>query len=83
MRLLGDALRNARKASEIQTPVGTSALQRIARNVKAMGPEMAMDTLLGMFDQSERDVVAAIIQDRSITELMQEELKAAAIDPAS
>ena len=77
VRLLGEALRNARKASEIQTPVGTSALQRIQRNVGAMGPDLAMHTLLGMFDASERDVVQAIITDRSIVPLLNEELAAA------
>ena len=80
VRLLGDALRNARKAAEIQTPLGTSALQRITRNVKAMGPELAMDVLLGMFDSSERDVVKAIIEDRSIVPMLKEEATAALAD---
>lgn len=77
VRLLGEALRNARKASEIQTPVGTSALQRIERNVIAMGADLAMYTLLGMFDPSERDVVQAIITDRTIVEMLQSERIAA------
>ena len=78
VRLLGEALRNARKASEIQTPIGTSALQRIQRNVHAMGAELAMRVLLGKFDVSERDVVQAIIVDRSIILMLREELAAAA-----
>lgn len=77
VRLLGEALRNARKASEIQTPVGTSALQRIQRNVVAMGAELAMSTLLGMFDPSERDVVQAIITDRTIVDMLKSEQIAA------
>ena len=77
VRLLGEALRNARKASEIQTPIGTSGLQRIQRNVTAMGAELAMQVLLGKFDASERDVVSAIIEDRSIILMLREELAAA------
>lgn len=77
VRLLGDALRTARKANKIRTPIGTSALQGLERDVATFGPEMACNVLLGMFKGNERDIVDSIITDRSIIVLMHEELKAA------
>ena len=80
VRLLGEALRVARRQGTIRTPFGTKALQKFERNVKAFGVEMAAQVVLGMFDASERDVVEAIIQDRSILVLLNEEARQAEVE---
>ena len=82
VRLLGDALRTARKANKIRTPIGTSALQGLQRDVATFGPEMACQVLLGMFKGNERDIVDSIITDRSIIVLLHEELKQQQADAA-
>jgi AAA domain (dynein-related subfamily) len=77
IRLLGDALRTARKSNKIRTPLGTSGLQKIQRNVATFGPEMAMNIMLGQFKPNERDIVSTIVEDRSIIVLLMEEAKQA------
>jgi hypothetical protein len=80
VRLLGEALRTARKANKLRTPVGTSALQGLERDVAAFGAEMGLNVLVGLFKANERDVVSSIIEDRSIIVLLNEELKQAEIE---
>ena len=75
VRLLGEALRAARKANSrgLRTPVGTAALQRLERDVLSFGVEVGLQVFTGMFAASEVDVVEAIITDRSIIILLNEE----------
>jgi AAA domain (dynein-related subfamily) len=80
IRLLGEKLRLARKANKIRTPLGTSGLQKIQRNVATFGPEMAMNIMLGQFKPNERDIVASIVEDGSIIVLLIEEAKQAEED---
>lgn len=77
IRLLGEKLRLARKSNSIRTPVGTSALQRVERDVKSFGITLGMDVLIGMFKANEREVVKTIIEDGSIFVLLQEEARQA------
>lgn len=76
IHLLADALRTARSQNKLRTPVGTAALQRLWRDVQAFGQTMALDVFTAVFQQQEREIVRAIIEDRSINVLLGEELKA-------
>ena len=78
IRLLGEALRTARAANQIRTPVGTSALQHIEEDLATFGIAMAMQIFTGMFKANEVPVVESIIEDRSIFVMLQEELRQAA-----
>ena len=80
IRLLGDALRTARKANKLRTPVGTAALQRLERDLHSFGTEVALWTFVGMFKANERDIVSTIIEDRTIEVLLSEEIRQAAAD---
>ena len=77
IRLLGDSLRTARDRNSIRTPVGTAALIRCVRNVKTFGTILGLKTLIDLFGPSERPIVEAIIEDRSIIILLNEELRQA------
>jgi nitric oxide reductase NorQ protein/cobaltochelatase CobS len=81
IRLLGTALRTAREANQIRTPIGTSALQRVQEDVEAFGISLGMTVFTGMFKAQERPVVESIIEDRSIFVMLQEEQRQARIDP--
>lgn len=72
--LLGKALREARDLRAISTPVGTKALTRLERDAKVLGVETALWVFVGMFSLTERNKVKAIIEDRSITQLLTDEL---------
>lgn len=72
--LLGDALREARKQRHISTPVGTKALQRLAKDVKSLGVDIALWAFTGMFPAGEKPKVEAILTDRSIRMLLEDEL---------
>lgn len=78
IHLLAEALRTARSQSKLRTPVGTAALQRLALDVTIFGVEMALAMFTAVFKSQERDVVRAIIEDRSINILLAEEVKASA-----
>ena len=80
VRLLGEALRTARKANKLRTPCGTSALQGLERDCAAFGAEMGLTILVGLFKGQERAVVESIIEDRSIIVLLNEEAKQAAAE---
>lgn len=77
--LLGDALREARKQRHISTPVGTTALQRLTRDAKSLGVEIALWAFTGMFLGGERIKVETIIADRSIRMLLSDELGQTAV----
>ena len=76
IHLLADALRTARSQNKLRTPVGTAALQRLHLDIQSFGPELALQVFTAPFKAQERDVVRAIIEDRSIALLLGEELKA-------
>lgn len=77
IHLLADSLRTARTASKLRTPVGTAALQRLDLDVSTFGADLALDIFVSAFKAQERDVVRAIIEDRSIKILLNEEVKSA------
>jgi MoxR-like ATPase len=81
IRLLGDALRTARTANQVRTPVGTAALQRVEEDVAAFGIALGMEVLIGMFKSNERAVVESIIEDRSIYVMLQEEQRQSRLTP--
>jgi energy-coupling factor transporter ATP-binding protein EcfA2 len=70
VRLLGDALRTARATGHLRTPVGTSALMRLATDVAEDGVDMALYCLLSMFTQDEVPVVEEIVESRSFRSLL-------------
>jgi hypothetical protein len=87
VRLLGEALRNARKANTkgFRTPVGTAALMRLEEDLQEMGVEMGLEIFKGMFKHTEYDTVTEIIDVR-IKLMLQEEANQAelnAIDAAA
>jgi hypothetical protein len=73
VRLLGQALREARSGRSITTPVGTSALSRLCEDVEVYGVDTALWMFKAMFSPQEQPKVEAIIQDRSITMLLNDE----------
>jgi MoxR-like ATPase len=73
VRLLGQALREARATRAIQTPVGTLSLSRLAENVTVHGIDTALWIFTGMFQLQEHARVQAIIEDRSIITLLADE----------
>lgn len=75
VRLLGEALRTARRSNQrgLRTPVGTAALQRLEEDVAAFGIDMGIEVFIGMFKAAEADVVAEIVDGRSIRILLEQE----------
>lgn len=67
IRLMGKALRTARETRAITTPIGTSALQRLERDIAMLGVEFSLWAFCGRFtNKSERVIVETLIEDRSI-----------------
>jgi hypothetical protein len=78
VRLLGQALRTARETRAIATPVGTSSLQRLERDIAMFGVTYAVWSFCGQFtNKSERTVVETLIEDRSIGVMLVTELEGA------
>lgn len=75
IHMLADSLRVARSAAKLRTPVGTAALQRLDLDVQTFGVDLALEVFVSAFKAQERDVVRAIIEDRSIKVLLNEEVK--------
>ena len=75
VRLLGELVRTARRANSrgLRTPVGTAALMRLERDVAAFGVDMALEVFKGMFKHTEYDTIDAIIVDRSINLMLEQE----------
>jgi len=69
-RLLGQALRNARAQGHIRTPVGTSALMRLAQDVAEDGADMALYSLLSMFTPTEKEHVNEVIESQSFRSMI-------------
>lgn len=81
IRLLADRLRTARRSKHLRTPVGTSALQRLERDVSSFGPQVALAVFVGMFkDSKERSIVNEIINDGSVEIGLGEEIREAGRD---
>jgi MoxR-like ATPase len=76
VRLLALVLREARANKVIKTPIGTAALVRMHEHVLTYGPEMAIWMIKSMFDPTEQAKVDAIITDRSVLMLLQDEEQA-------
>ena len=74
VRVLALALRNARDVRSITTPVGTSSLQRLEADITCFGVDYAVWAFLGQFNsQAERAKVSAILEERSILTLLEDE----------
>jgi AAA domain (dynein-related subfamily) len=75
VRLLGECIRTARRANSrgLRTPVGTAALMRLERDIAAFGVDLALEIFKGMFKHTEYDTVDAIITDRSINLMLEQE----------
>lgn len=75
VRLLGQSLRVARDTRAVSTPVGTSSLQRLERDVAMFGVDYALWSFCGQFtSKSERTVVETLIEDRSIRVMLNTEI---------
>ena len=76
VRLLGQALRNARTQRSITTPVGTRALQLMEGNLKELGVDFSVWAFLSQFtSQQEKIVVNEILKDRGIVDLLKAEFE--------
>lgn len=74
--LLGKALRLARETRAITTPVGTSALQRLERDLLRLSVDYALWAFTGQFtSKAEKAKVEAIILDRGIKGLLEDEFR--------
>jgi hypothetical protein len=72
---MGKALRTARDTRAITTPIGTSALQRLERDVAMLGVEFSLWAFCGRFtNKSERVIVETLIEDRSIRLMLNTEV---------
>lgn len=76
VRMLGLALREARASRSLSTPVGTAALAELCENIDTYGVEPALWLFTAMFQPQEIPKVEAIITDRSIAMLIDDEQKA-------
>lgn len=73
---IGGALRTARRAGQINTPVGVRALIQLQESAYEDGVEYALWEFLGMFPGRDRDKVEVILRDRSAEPLLTEEVEA-------
>jgi len=76
VRLLGQALREARANRALNTPVGTSALRNMCEDVERFGVDTAVWMFTAMFTPQEQAKVQAIITDRSVLLLLRDEQQA-------
>ena len=82
VRLLGQALRNARAQRSITTPVGTRALQLLEGDLVHLGVDFSLWAFMGQFVSSqEKIVVNEIIKDRGIAQMMRDEFEPATATP--
>lgn len=79
VRIIGQAVRNAREKNLITTPVGTRALQEMEAAAHDTGSaEFAVWAFAGMFPGRDRERVELILRDRSAVEILQAEVDAVA-----
>lgn len=83
IRAFADALRTARAAKAISTPVGTKSLEMFKLNVEHMGIDMAFATFLGMFQPQERKKVSDIFVDRTFKGMLEDWLTQSALNAAA
>lgn len=70
---MGAALREALAQRVLNTPTGTSALQRFLSDVVHFGADMAIYSMVSMFPPMEQDRVRVIIEDRGFKDLLNAE----------
>jgi MoxR-like ATPase len=76
IRLLGQALRNARAQRSITTPVGTRALQLLEGDLVHLGVDFSLWAFLGQFVSSnEKIIVTEIVKDRGIEDMLRAEFE--------
>lgn len=68
-------LRNARRQGNITTPVGTRALQEMEDAAYTHGAAFAVWAISGMFPAQDRARVMNLMVERSVEELLEDELK--------
>jgi hypothetical protein len=79
VRVLGQALRNARAVRAVNTPVGTSALERLVDDLCQFGVDYALWAFLGQFNSAaERAKVESIIEEMSVRAILESETSALA-----
>lgn len=78
VRIIGEALREARNGRQITVPVGTSALQRFNDDCSMFGVDNAVWSFIAMFSPQERDRVTSIIEDHGLLDLLRNEYPTAA-----
>ena len=83
VRLMGQALRQARNERVLTVPLGTSALQRFNSDCASFGVDNAMWVLLGMFPPNERDRARTIIEDRGFQDILKAEYPNPVFAPVS
>lgn len=76
VRLLGQAVREARANRALTTPIGTATLAGLCENIDDFGIETALWMFTAQFQPQEISKVQAIITDRSIEMLLRDEQKA-------
>jgi len=83
VRLLGQAVRDARASRALTTPIGTATLASLCEHIDDFGIETALWMFTASFQPQEVPKVQAIITDRSIEMLLRDEQQAKqqAIDP--
>jgi MoxR-like ATPase len=73
VRLLGQAVRDARSNRALTTPIGTATLVDLCENIDDFGIETGLWMFTAMFQPQEVAKVDAIITDRSIEMLLRDE----------
>jgi hypothetical protein len=73
VRIIGEALREARNGRQITVPVGTSALQRFNADCSMFGVDNALWSFVSMFSPQEREKVTSIIEDHGLLDLLRNE----------
>lgn len=73
VRLIGEALRQAREGRAISTPVGSGTLAQVCKNVDRFGAEVALWMLVSLFQPGEQAAVEEILTARSFHTMLDSE----------
>jgi hypothetical protein len=73
IRLMGEALREAKLRKAISMPIGTSVLQRFNDDCAEYGAENALWAFLGIFSPVERERVTDILDEAGMADLLKQE----------
>jgi hypothetical protein len=79
--VVGEALRTARTNNQIHTPVGTKALMKLEKLAYEQGAALAVWAFLGMFPGRDRERVEIILRDRTVVELLEDEIRSSVPQP--